>query len=85
MNKCKFTLIRWVDSGDEDYPIIWELYEKGNYDEIANYLKNWDYGESDEESEPKLALYDRTLFKDDNYTLIYNATIGGTFALFVKL
>lgn len=85
MNKCKFTLVRWLDSGDEDYSHIWELYMKGNYDEIAKYLKKWDYGESDEESEAKLALYDRTLFKDDNYTLIYNASIGGTFALFAKL
>lgn len=81
----KFTMIRMVDSGDEDYSLIWEWYEQGNYEQIANYLKEWDYGESDEESEPKLALYDYTLFNDETYLLIYNATIGGTFALFSKL
>ena len=81
----KFTMIRMVDSGDEDYSLIWEWYEQGNYEQIANYLKEWDYGESDEESEPKLALYDYTLFKDETYLLIYNTTIGGTFALFSKL
>lgn len=81
----KFTMIRMVDSGDEDYTRIWEWYENGYYDHIANYLKEWDYGESNEESDPKLGLYDRTLFKDDTYELIYNISLGGVFALFVKL
>lgn len=81
----KFTMIRMVSDGDEDYPLIWEWYAKGNYTEIANYLKEWDYGESDDESEPKLALYDNTLYEDQTYKLIYNNSIGGTFALFAKL
>jgi hypothetical protein len=81
----KFTMIRMVDSGDEDYPLIWKWYENGNYDKIANYLEEWDYGESHEESDPKLGLYDRTLFKDDTYELIYNISLGGVFALFAKL
>lgn len=81
----KYALIRMIDSGAEDYEFLSELYEKGKYEEIANYLKQWDYGESDEESEPKLALYDYTLYKDENYLVLYNLSIGGTFALFVKL
>lgn len=81
----KWVTIRFVDSGDEDYSYIWKLYEQGNYDEIANYLKEWDYGDSGEETEPKLALYDVTLYEDETYQLIYNASIGGTFALFATI
>lgn len=81
----KFTLIRMVDSGNEDYSLIWEWYEQGNYEQIANYLKEWDYGEYYEESEPRLAPCDYTLYQDQTYLLIYNSTIGGTFALFAKL
>lgn len=81
----KWAIIRFVDSGDDDYSYLWELYEQGNYDEMANYLKQWDYGESDEESEPRLALYDMTLYEDETYQLIYNASIGGVFALFAAI
>ena len=81
----KFTIVRMVDNGDEDYSLIWEWYEKGNYTQIADYLKQWDYGESEEESETKLGLYDSTLYESETYKLIYNASIGGTFALFAKL
>ncbi|MDD3038077.1 hypothetical protein [Bacteroides sp.] len=79
-----WSLIRIVKDGDGDYSFLSTLYEKDNYEEIANYLKEWDYGESEEADEPKLALYDYTLFVDDNYKLIYNISIGGTFALFRK-
>lgn len=81
----KFTIVRMVDNGNEDYSLIWEWYEKGNYTQIADYLKQWDYGESGEESETKLGLYDSTLYESETYKLIYNASIGGTFALFAKL
>lgn len=80
----KFTIIRFVDQGDEDYEYLYALYENRNYKAIFNHLKEWDYGESTEESEPKLALYDQTLYQDEIYLLLYNATIGGVFALFCK-
>lgn len=80
----KFTIIRFVDEGAEDYDYLLSLYQKGDNKAIYNYLKEWDYGESTEESEPRLALYDQTLYQDETYLLLYNATIGGTFALFSK-
>lgn len=80
----KFTTIRFVDEGAEDYEYLIALYEKRDYKAIFNHLKEWDYGEPTEESEPKLALYDQTLYQDETYLLLYNATIGGTFALFAK-
>ena len=81
----KFTMIRMVDSSEEDYSLLSDLHEKGSYNEIAEYLKQWDYGEYYEESEPRLALYDYTLYSDDKYLLVYNLSIGGTFALFAKI
>lgn len=80
----KFTIIRYVDDGAEDYEYLSACYQKGDYQAIFNHLKEWDYGEPTEESEPKLALYDQTLYQDETYLLVYNATIGGTFALFAK-
>ena len=81
----KFTMIRIVDSSEEDYSLLSDLHEKGSYNEIAEYLKQWDHGEYYEESEPQLALYDYTLYSDNKYLLVYNLSIGGTFALFAKI
>ena len=82
MKMC--TIIRIVNDGEEDYPYISALYQIGDYHAIFNYLKQWDYGDSEEESPPRLALYDRTLHQDNSYILLYNVTIGGTFALYAK-
>jgi len=81
----KWYIIRIVDDGEEDYPYLSDLYKKSKYNKIAHYLQKWDYGDYTESTdEPKLALYDRVLSIDDVYKLIYNASIGGTFALFAK-
>lgn len=91
INENLWAEIRFVQSGDEDYDKIEEMfcgkqdgYCEANSQPVIDYLSQWD-GEETEltTNQPRIARYD-TSYKDEKgvYTLLYNSTIGGCFLLY---
>lgn len=92
MNKTVYSIIRFVQSTDDDYNRIEAVFSgirpsfcEGNSQPVIEYLSDWD-DETNELTEeiPQIAKTGDTSYTDEDglYTLLYNSSIGGCFLLY---
>lgn len=84
-----YSIIRYVQAGDDDYETIHGMFcntSDWHYapQPVIDYLSAWDSDENEiVEEEPQLGMFDESwLDGNDKYTLLYNRSLGGDFLLF---
>lgn len=91
MSKKTYSIVRFVQSTDDDYNRIEAVFSgirptycEGNSQPVIDYLSDWDDEDNElTEKEPQIANGD-TSYADENerYTLLYNSSVGGCFLLY---
>ena len=84
-----YSIVRYVQDGDDDYETIDKMFcNTSDYhyssQPVIDYLSTWDGFDNELVEEiPQIGAYDNEwLDENDNYTLLYNHSVGGSFLLF---
>ena len=86
--KSYYALISYLQYSD-DTQAFYSMQERGDYNTMLEEASNYDYGDAPKLTEtyknPEQNFCDDLICENEYYAIIYNGSVGGTYAIFRKI